>query len=271
MNKLVIITKNPQTYFNERLIKEVGQDHVQLFNPWSDILLPEADHYVVRTTGVYGSDLDLMIAQALPQEKLINPLASLKRFRSKPAQYAWFEELDFPTLHWLPLKGMDLITIEKFFRLYPQVIVKPLIGQGGWGIESLTWATFKSWWKKKKGRDEDYLIQPYIQGARELRYFFIQGGFSAILERSARSGIAANFRAQGMATQATLPPAFQETIDRIIEKSGALYGAIDLFIDDGRLIILELNTVPGIEQLEQITGINIINKLLSANFFCQKG
>jgi glutathione synthase/RimK-type ligase-like ATP-grasp enzyme len=271
MNKLVIITKNRQTYFIESLIKEVGEDKVKMFNPWMDLELPAGENYLVRTTGVYGSDLDLMMLQSLPQEKVINPLAALKKFRSKSAQYLWFEELDFPLLHWLPLKGTDLLTIEKFFRLYPNVVVKPLVGQGGWGIEALTWATFKTWWKKRKGRDEDYLIQPLITGARELRYFFIKNTFALTLERKSKTGIAANFKLQGSAFETQLPAELQETIDRLIEKSGALYGAIDLLIDDGTPVILELNTVPGIEQLEKVTGLNVIQKLLSANFFCHKG
>ena len=267
MNKLVVVAKNTKTHFIERLTKEVGQANVQLFNPWSDIILPEASHYIIRTTGVYGSDLDLLIAQSLPQDSIFNPLPALRRFRSKSVQYLWFEENDFPVLHWLLLKGTDLITIEKFFRLYPQAVVKPLVGQGGWGVEVLDWRSFKSWWKKKRGRDEDYLIQPFIKGARELRYFFIQDNFSITLERKARSGIVANFKAQGSAFEAELPSEFQSIIGRLINQSGAHYGAIDLLISDGQLIILELNTVPGIEQLEQVTGLNIIQKVLNCQFF----
>lgn len=270
MNKLVVLAKNSQTYFIKRLIEEVGESNVQLFNPWSDVILPEGEQYLVRTTGVYGNDLDLMMAQALPQDKVINPLAALKKFRSKSSQYTWFDQEDFPALHWLPLKGTDLITIEKFFRLYPEVVVKPTVGQGGWGIEVLTWNNFKSWWKKHQAKnDEDYLIQPFIKGARELRHFFIKDEFGLTLERSAQSGIAANFRKQGKATVAELPAEYSEVINRLIQKSGCLYGAIDLFIDDGRLLILELNSVPGIEQLESVSGVNIIQKLLTAKFFCQ--
>ena len=267
MNKLVVVAKNPQTYFVKRLIEEVGQD-VSFFNPWADALIPEASCYIVRTTGVYGSDLDLFMIQSLDQGKVLNRLSTLRLFRSKPLQYLWFEENNFPILHWLPIKGMDPLNIEKFFRLYPKMVVKPLIGQGGWGIELLTFESFKSWWKKKKGRDENYLLQPLIQGARELRYFFIKDECSLVLERTSKSGIAANFKRRGQAALTHLPSEFQSTIDLLIEKSGAHYGAIDLFIDDNRLIILELNTVPGLEQLEAISGQNIMRLLLNAKFFC---
>ena len=269
MNKLVVVAKNPDTYFIKRLSEEVKQDHLAIFNPWQDLVMPEAERYLVRTTGVYGSDLDLLMLQSLPAEKVINPVSVLKRFRSKSSQYFWMEEENFPILHWLPLKGTELITIEKFFRLYPEVVVKPTIGQGGWGVEVLKWDQFKSWWKKKQGKDENYLIQPLVRGAKEFRHFFIKGGQSYTLERKSASGIAANFQKQGAAQVAQLDSKALEILGLLVEKSEALYGAIDFFLDGNRLILLELNTVPGIEQLESVTKANIIGDLLNAKFFCQ--
>lgn len=265
MNKLCVIAKNKETYFVKRLIEEVGRAQVLLFDPWSDFLLPEADLYLVRTTGVYRNDLDLMFIKTLLTDKVINPHDSLKRFRSKPTQFDWFEQNDISCLPWLPLKGTDMLTIEKFFRLYPKAVVKPLIGQGGWGIEALTWDEFKSWWKKKKNVDEDYLIQPLIRNARELRYFYIRGQKPLVLERTAKSGIAANFQCEGSATVVQFPSEHESEITKLIEASGTHYGAIDLFIhDDGRFSILELNTVPGIQQLEKVTGANVVKLLLES-------
>lgn len=268
MNKLVIVAKNPSTYFIKRLMEEVGQG-VELFNPWQDLILPEGEKYLVRTTGVYGNDLDLLMLQSLPADKLVNPLSVLKRFRSKSSQYLWMEEQNISLLHWLPLKGTDLITIEKFFRLYPEVVVKPLIGQGGWGVEVLKWDQFRPWWKKRLGKDEDYLIQPLVRGARELRHFFIKDGPGFTLERKAASGIAANFKRQGQASLVQLDDVHKQVMDQLIEKSGALYGAVDFFVERDRLTVLELNTVPGIEQLESVSGVNVARELLNAKFFCQ--
>ncbi len=266
MNKLVVLAKNQNTYFIKRLTEEV-REGVAFFNPWADLLLPDGENYLVRTTGVYGNDLDLMFLKTLAPEKILNPLPSIQRFRSKSTQYFWMEEQGFPMLHWLPVKGTDLITIEKFFRLYPESVVKPIIGQGGWGVEALSWDRFKSW-KKKRGADESYLLQPFIKGATEYRYFFIKDDLEIVLERSAKSGIAANFQKQGNAKVSELPDQFKPVVQKIIQASGASYGALDLLVDENTLYVLELNVVPGIEQLEKVTGMNIMAHL-AAKFFCQ--
>lgn len=255
MNKFCIFAKNKETYFIKRLIEEVGD--VKLFDPWSDVDLPEAETYIARTTGVYHSDLDLLMLKSLP--KVINSHESLKRFRSKSSQFLWMEEHGFSILPWLSLKANDALTAEKFTVLYPEVVVKPDIGQGGWGLEVLYRKTIKSWINK---HDPDYLIQPFIKDATELRYFFIKGQDPIVLKRTSKSGIAANFRREGAAELAELPGKFQEELLRLVKLSGAHYGAIDLFIDHGRLYILELNTVPGIEQLEKVSGLNVIKLLL---------
>lgn len=258
MNKFAIIAKNKETHFIKRLIEEVGEGGVSLFDPWSDIDFPEASVYIGRTTGIHKSDLDLLIMKAAP--KLINPLETLKRFRSKVTQYQWMEDNDLPILPWVSLRHSDAITAEKFTVLYPEVVVKPSIGQGGWGVEVLTRETLKSWMKK---HDPDYLLQPFVKEATELRYFFIQGEAPIVLRRKAKTGIAANFKNQGEAEISSLPDRFTQAIEKLVTLSGAFYGAIDLLIKDDELFILELNTVPGIEQLEKVSGKNVMKLLVS--------
>lgn len=266
MNKICVIAKNKETHFIKRLIEEVGQGGapqggaplgVALFDPWSDTEFPQAEVYIGRTTGIHHSDLDLMMMKALP--KLINPHDTLKRFRSKVNQYLWMEENDLPVLPWVSIRNTDAITAEKFTVLFPEVVVKPDIGQGGWGVEVLTRATLKSWMRK---HDPDYLLQPFVKDAVELRYFFIKGEEPVVLKRKARSGVAANFKNQGEAELSVLPEKFTQVVEKLIRLSGAYYGAIDLFIKDDEIFILELNTVPGIEQLEKVSKLNIMSKLL---------
>ncbi len=260
MNKIIVLAKNKQTHFIKRLIEEVGEG-VELFDPWSDFLLPDGQRYLVRTTGVYGSDLDLMMLKTLPAGAVFNSPAVLRRFRSKDEQYSWFEERDVLCLPWIPLQGTDIVTVEKFFRLYPNAVVKPLRGQGGWGIEALTWDKFRTW-KKQRGTDQAYLLQPFIKNAVEFRFFFLTGEAPLVLERRPRSGVAANFRRDSEARVSTLPQEFRKGIEDLVEASGASYGAVDLIISDGRAYVLELNTVPGVEQLEALTGENVVGRIV---------
>lgn len=268
MNKLVVVAKNKDTYFIKRLSEEVG-DSAVLFNPWLDYQIPEAQKYLVRTTGVYGNDLDLHVLGTLSNEKLINPLHSLKIFRSKPSQYEWLESKDLQTPEWIDLKSVDQLTVERFFRLFPDAVVKPQIGQGGWGIEKMTWDYFKTWWKKKKGVDENYILQRFISNALELRCFFIKGDLRVTLERKSKTSIAANFKKQGQASIVELPTHLGPVIEKIIELSGLYYGAIDLLVEGDEVYFLDINAVPGIEQLEAVSHQNIMRKLLTANFFSQ--
>lgn len=255
MKELCIIAKNKETYFIKRLTEEVRE--LTLFDPWSDFILPEASLYLVRTTGVYKSDLDLLMLKGL--DPVVNSYKSLVTFRSKKTQYLWLEENNFSCLPFVSLKDTDPLVPEKFTVLYPEVVVKPDVGQGGWGIEVLKRDTLKSWMKK---HDQNYLLQPYIKGARELRYFFLKGHDPIVLERKAKSGMSANFKQGGEAKLSKIPDEFGPELQRLVDLSGAHYGAIDLFIHDGRLLILELNTVPGIEQLEVVSGLNVAKNLV---------
>jgi glutathione synthase/RimK-type ligase-like ATP-grasp enzyme len=268
MNKLVVVTKNKDTYFIKRLTEEV-RDSALFFNPWQDFVLPESEKYLVRTTGVYGSDLDLHFLSTLPSHSIINPLSSLKLFRSKLTQYQWLEDKGFKSPEWINLKDGDDLEAEKFFRLFPFAIVKPQIGQGGWGIEGLDWPNFKTWWKNRKGRDEDYLLQRFLPNVRELRLFFIRDHFSLVLERKSKSSIAANFKKQGSAVPSKIPEEFQLKVGQLLMATGLDYGAIDFLIDGDQIYVIDINCVPGIEQLEAISGENIMRKLLTANFFSQ--
>lgn len=259
MKRIAVIAKNKETYFIKRLMEEVGE--VKLFDPWSDIDFPDADVYIMRTTGVYNSDLDLMIAKSVPAPKLVNPYQVLKLFRDKKSQYVWFEENDIQCPPWISLSGQSDVTVEKFFRLYPFCVSKPIVGQGGWGIELLTWDSFRQW-KKKKGHDESWILQAFIRDALEFRVFFIKGEDFIVLKRSATTGVTANFRTQGKATLEKFPDEHLDELKKLITLSGASYGAVDCLILDGRCYFLELNSVPGIEQVENLSGQNFIKKIL---------
>lgn len=260
MNKILVVAKNPETYFIKRLREEV---HFTLFNPWLDDWEKGFRHSLalVRSSGIYQSDKDLEFLGPF-KGTILNPLKALKLCRQKSTQYHFLQQHHFGHLPWMDLGQVSLEGAQEWIRKQEgRILVKPDKGQGGWGIEVLGREDFILWWKKQKAREDlDYLIQPYLEETQEYRVFFIKEELFTLLRKSSQ-GMTANFRQEGKAQIAALPHYLREELLRLIKSSGVQYGAIDLLVKDQRYYILEINTVPGIEQLEKLSGINIIQRL----------
>jgi glutathione synthase/RimK-type ligase-like ATP-grasp enzyme len=260
MNKILVLAKNRRTYFTERLIEEVGDRRLVFWNPF-DHAVPPRDFSMVlcRTTGIHHSTQDLVFLDSVTVP-VLNPLGSLKRFRSKPSQYE-FLSTDFPVLPWNLLKD----SFSWDWARHPEVLVKPCFGQGGWGIQVLDRQAFYIWIEHQRHiGDLDYLMQPFVRGD-EYRIFFID--HRVFVLRRYSPGAAANFAQGGEAEVAELPPPLMGIVKELIQTSGARYGGIDLMVVSGKPYILELNTVPGIEQLEKVTKINIM-RILAEELLC---
>lgn len=276
MNKILVLAKNKNTYFVRRLIETVGAQTVVLFDPWSEIApeITSIERILVRTTGVYSSAADINYLKSEVFGKcIINSLAALETFRSKLSQYEYFEQHNLPHFPWLNLQESDLSGLESFLRKHPadRYLIKPHRGQGGWGIETFTFQEILSWFKERKSNqgDLEYLLQIYYETAVEVRFFFIGEDYSVTLQRLKTPGLAqANFTQGGEARIVADHDDFWPLVKRIRSKLSLTYGAIDALLIDGRPVILEVNATPGIEQLEQVSGQDVM-KRLTAKFFGQ--
>lgn len=260
MNKLLVVAKNPETYFIKRLIKEVGLSRMLLFNPWQDPRPTDYACVLFRSSGVYQSDKDLEFARSCGRP-LLNPLSALERFRSKSAQYQFFNQIGHPCLPWARL--------SEWQKTAGRFLVKPDFGQGGWGIQVFDQLGLAQFHRQQMLKNDlSWIVQPYVSAA-EYRVFFM-GPERYVLKRAPSSEtVAANFAQEGVAELVSMPAHLSQVVEPLIESSQAYYGAIDLLDPSSGPVILELNVVPGIEQLERLTGLNIIQHLLTANFFCQ--
>jgi glutathione synthase/RimK-type ligase-like ATP-grasp enzyme len=250
--KICIIAKNPQTTFIQRLTQVIGKDCYEIFNPWEDDILPDADLYLVRTSGIYGDDQDLKVIRTLPSEKIINPLGMLELCRDKVRQYRFFPEIS--------PRFLDLQT-TLMPKLEGKWVAKPHRGQGGWGVKILEAQDVEAWWENQKRLgDTEYLLQEYIEG-EEIRVFFIRDQLFS-LKRQGEAGVS-NFAQGGKAQKVKLTQDQEDMVRMVIFKSQAHYGAID-FIHRERPSFLELNSMPGIEQIEEVLKIDLIGLLLAS-------
>lgn len=262
MNKLTIVAKNPQTYFIKRLSEELGEHRIQHFNPWIDPIPASCDKILFRSSGIYQSDDDLNFVRTTKAE-VMNPLRCLEIFRSKSSQYEFYNSQLHPSLPWWYLADWTDESSDGEF------LVKPDKGQGGWGIEVLRAGELIKWkqFQVAKG-DLSWVVQPYLR-TQEYRVFFV-GEERICLKRFPKAGErVSNFAQEGEARLVALPIEIKSVVEPLIKDSGAYYGAIDLLDSVNGPIILELNVTPGIEQVEALGQRNLIQALLSANFFCQ--
>lgn len=249
MNKLCVVTRNQETYFVKRLTEEVRE--FSFWNPWEEARLPEAETYLVRTSGVYGDDRDLdLLGNTL--HTVINPVSSHELLRDKARQFHFLERKGFHLIPWKTLDNRGDFLPEK-------ILIKPIRGQGGWGIRVMDQSEFLAW--EKLSTDRSWIVQPFMENVKELRLFFC-GDEEILLERTGE--IAANFTQGGSAKMIPVPPELSELGEEIRMITGLSYGAVDLFeTRKGEHLILEINPVPGIEQLEKVSGLNIVRKVIS--------
>ena len=259
MNKILVLAKNQNTYFIRRLCEEVDLNTLEIFDPFVSIRplkFEVPDIILCRTTGVYHNDHDLNFLQK-QSAKIINPLSTLINFRCKSRQY---EYLDQHSIRILPWKKCD--SSLEGMQNYESLLIKPDKGQGGRGIRVLKNNDYKNWYTSQLSfNDTDFVLQPYFQAQKEFRIFFIEQKLW-VLERWNDKGHPVNFNQGGYAKPSSLTLALDEEVRKFIEVSGASYGAIDLLVSESDHYFLELNTVPGIEQLEQIFKENIIKLLI---------
>ena len=174
MNKFAVLTKNPETYFNRRLIEEVGKGGVLLINPWelAKPSLAGIKKILVRTTSVHGNE-DLNFMKKHEGEfEFINPLKSQVMLRNKKLQYELMPKLGIPILPWLDIQTEENL-VEDFIQMDGQehFLIKPHRGQQGWGIKVLDEFDLRAW--LHHATDKEYLLQPFVRG-KEIRIFFIE-------------------------------------------------------------------------------------------------
>jgi len=145
------------------------------------------------------------------------------------------------------------------FRDLRDVLVKPLLGSGGRGIfrvsdEDHAWRAFRA---LEQQRAVLYIQEFVPHGPSDLRLFVARGRVLAAARREGR-GWKSNVAAGASAT-AHRPTAAQEAA--AIGAAAAVaadYAGVDLLpAEDGRLLVTEVNGIPGWAALQETTSIDI--------------
>ena len=227
--------------------------------------------YFLRTTGIRYDDFDLVCAKyyALHNYKIINPLDALSIFRSKEMQAQFFIEHQFNSIPSFMYRGQLTDSIwNALLSLSPSgnYVLKMNKGNQGIGVNLIQGTqSLKSFLETFHAmKDQRFLIQPYLPHKKEWRVFIIKNEIHAIVERTISPN---DFRGNAKRSSGKLITKIsveaRKEIERVSLLSGLSYCGIDLILDYDGFKFLEINPVPGFEQVETLSQKNIARELIT--------
>jgi ribosomal protein S6--L-glutamate ligase len=156
-----------------------------------------------------------------------------------------------------------------FDDLGGDVVVKPLFGSEGRGLmrindRELAWRTFHA---LERLSAVLYLQRMLRHPGHDVRVFVLRGSVLGVMRRHAAAGEwRTNVSLGGRAEPFRLDAEAERLALAAARGVGAEMAGVDLIadLDQGRLVVLEVNAVPGWRALARVTGIDVAGAILAA-------
>jgi RimK family alpha-L-glutamate ligase len=281
--KITVLTSKIDLYSNRRFQEEAEAqslafeflDPKRIFLDISSIepILKEQSIVFHRTTGVGYDDIDLTISKLLEFQgnSVVNPPQILALLRSKADQAVLLNRLGLTALPSYILRGPlseETVQVLENLSSDQQYILKMERGNSGIGVNLIRGKdaliglleTFHGM------RDQKFIIQPYISKAKEWRLFYINNELQIALERSSKEeDYRANFRHGNakLIPNNKIPDSISRPCQKLAQNLNSLYFSIDLLETSEKVAILDVNLVPGLEQIEKFSPFNLTQKILN--------
>ena len=159
--------------------------------------------------------------------------------------------------------------LEVFNALGGDVVVKPLFGSEGRGLmrisdPELAWRSFHA---IERLNAVLYLQRVVRHPGHDVRVFVLRGSVLGVMRRHASPGEwRTNVSLGGKAEPCRLDPEAERLALAAARAIGAEMAGVDLIadLDLGKLVVLEVNAVPGWRALARVTGIDVAAAILVA-------
>lgn len=193
---------------------------------------------------------------------VMNSATAIERTVDKFYTSALLEAEDLPTPRTVVSERMDDALLA--FRELGDVIVKPLFGSGGRGMvrvsdEEIAHRVFRA---LDLERAVYYLQEALPHPGRDVRAFVVGDRVVAAAWRSAegwRTNVARGARVE----RASLPPEWRELSIRAARAVAAEYAGVDLLpLPDGRVYVLEVNSIPGWQGLQSVAQVDVAGAIV---------
>lgn len=283
---ILIASESLGLYTTKRFLIEARKQkrEANWFNPYDSLLFVKELHsttmasakasglYLFRTSGTRYDDFDLLVARHFSDTglKVSNPLTFLPEFRSKDMQSLFFKRHHLPAIPSVvfrgPLNENYWEEIAKLGGVKGNFVLKMVRGNQGTGVNLLSGhQSLKSILETFHAlKDQRFLIQPYIDHKKEWRIFIIKNRIAGVIEKTLTGD---DFRGNSKRSKGKflkkLPKELADLALGAAALSGLEYCGIDLMETKKGPVILEINAVPGFEQMEELSGLNIAGELLT--------
>jgi ribosomal protein S6--L-glutamate ligase len=146
------------------------------------------------------------------------------------------------------------------------LVIKLLEGTQGIGVVlAETYQAAKSVIEAFRNLDANILVQEYIKEAQgsDIRCFVVSGKVIAAMKRQGAKGeFRSNLHRGGQAEQIRLTPEERSTAVRAAKAMGLRVAGVDLLRSNHGPVVVEVNSSPGLEGIETVTGIDVAGKII---------
>ena len=146
------------------------------------------------------------------------------------------------------------------------LVIKLLEGTQGIGVVlAETYQAAKSVIEAFRGLDANILIQEFIKeaGGMDIRCFVVGGRVIAAMKRQGAEGeFRSNLHRGGSAEKIKLTPEERSTAVRSAQAMGLSVAGVDLLRSNHGPVVMEVNSSPGLEGIEQSTGVDVAGKII---------
>lgn len=283
--KIALLCRNPRLYSHRRIIaaaKERGHriDTIDHLRCTIDIAADRPQiHYHGRLLEDYdavipriGASVTFFGAAVVRQFEMmrvhcVNPSIAISRSRDK-----------LRSLQLLSRRGIGLpVTVFAHKTSNPgeivrlaggaPVVIKLLEGTQGIGVVlGETAKAAESIIEAFGGADANILVQEYIGEAKgeDIRCIVVGDRVVAAMKRRGRAGdFRSNLHRGGTARAARITPAERSTAIRAAKAMGLKVCGVDMLRSHHGPVVLEVNSSPGLEGIEQATGVDVAGRIIS--------
>lgn len=146
------------------------------------------------------------------------------------------------------------------------LVIKMLEGTQGIGVVlAETYHAAKSVIEAFRGLDANILVQEFIAeaGGMDIRCFVVGEKVVAAMKRQGAPGeFRSNLHRGGTAEKIKLTPEERSTAIRAAKAMGLRVAGVDILRSNHGPVVMEVNSSPGLEGIEEATGVNVAGKII---------